>query len=726
MQADNQNDARFDYQGEQHTELFKLSFYQRDIAVITLNVTAKKQNWLNQEAVYYLNALLAQLSNWPLRGLVFISGKENSFVQGFGLTGLEQKSRDELYDFAQQSQELLQKIKKLSFPAVCAVQGTCFGLGLELALACDYRLAADDLETRFSMPQVKSGLLPFAGGCHLLAQQIGLKAGLLMLLSGNKISARDALAKNLLDEIVPRAMLFQIACRYIRGEAMSASQKVKSGYHHLTGYFTGKSESIPWLRRHIIEQVEQQIWLKSFDHYPATKAILDLFKRQQQDVPSAVRESFVTLFHDKTSAMLRKMERTNREMRHQYHDLQSDGKIKKVAVLGSGFMGAGIAYITAARAGLPVRIKDINPDGVQKALRLSYLLLQKEVEQGHLPYGKLRQKIYLISGGERFIGKQTADIVIEAVYEDLQLKQNLIEESENYYDQNTIFASNTLTLPIAAIASKARRPQNVIGVHYFTPVSQRRMVEIVPHPTTSPQTIAKAISLVIEQGQVPLLVKDSPGFFINRIMIPYLLEAFYCVLDGEAVGTIDRALQEFGFKCGPLAMIDEMGLDILVKALPSLQRAFGERFAPPPKVDYLLRNERKGRKNRRGFYLYHSRSGDRTQVDKSVYQVLEVIAENNLEPEQIVRRCLLMLLNEAAYCAQEGVITNLDEGNVASVLGMFFPEFRGGIYAYIDDIGAETIVAELELLQRQHGERFRPCEWLRQRAEQANSAQETA
>lgn len=409
-------------------------------------------------------------------------------------------------------------------------------------------------------------------------------------------------------------------------------------------------------------------------------------------------------------------------MRHQYHDLQDAGEIKKVAVLGSGFMGAGIAYITAARASLPVRIKDINPDGVQKALRLSYLLLQKEVELGHLPYGKLLQKIYLISGGERFIGKQRADIVIEAVYEDLQLKQNLIEESENYYDNDTIFASNTLTLSIAEIASKAQRPQNVIGVHYFTPVNQRRMVEIVPHQTTSQATIAKAIKLVIEQGQVPLLVKDSPGFFINRILIPYLLEAYYCVLDGEAVGTIDRALQEFGFGIGPLAMIDEMGLDILIKALPKLERCFGGRFAPPKKVDNLLLNDRKGRKNRRGFYLYHSRIGDRTQVDKSIYQVLEITVENNLEPEQIVRRCILMMLNEAAYCLQENIITNQNEGNVASVLGMFFPEFRGGIYAYLDEIGAQTIVAELMLMVEQHGERFQPCEWLVTRAAQQAEA----
>lgn len=721
MQVEHQQQLEFNYQGEHHSELFKLSFYQQDIAVITLNMVAKKQNWLNQDVIYYLSALIKQIESWPLRGLVFISGKQDSFVQGFSLSGLEQKTNAGLVDFSRQSQMLMISIKNLKFQSVCAIQGSCFGLGLELALACNYRLAAEDFNTRFSMPQIRSGLLPFAGGCHLLAEKIGLKPSLQILLSGEKLSVKMALDKGLIDEIVPKAVLFKAACRYLQQDGVTAVQKVKRGYHRLCF----KSEHIMWLRRYLIEQIEQQNWLKSFDNSPAARAILDLFKYRQESSLVAIEESFARLFMDTTSVVLRKMERTNREMRHQYYDLQSESKIKKVAVLGSGFMGAGIAYITAARANLPVRIKDINPDGVQKALRLSYLLLRKEVDQGNLAYGKLLQKIHLISGGERFIGRQTADIVIEAVYEDLALKQTLIEESEKYYDENTIFASNTLTLSIAEIASKAQRPQNVIGVHYFTPVSQRRMVEIVPHPTTSQHTIAKAISLVIEQGQVPLLVKDSPGFFINRILIPYLLEAFYCLLDGEAVSTIDRALQEFGFKSGPLAMIDEMGLDILVKALPKLEKSLGLRFSPPPKVDYLLRNDRKGRKNRRGFYLYHSQSGDRTQVDKSIYQVLEVTAENNLEPEQIVRRCLLMLLNEAGYCAQEGVVTRLDEGNVASVLGMFFPEVRGGIYAYITEVGAPTIVAELELMVEQYGERFRPCTWLIQQAQLAGRVNRT-
>ena len=716
LATDNLTQENFDYQNEPHSHLFTLNFFQ-DIAVITINVVAKKQNWLRRDFVRYLPPLLEKLESKPVRGIIFISAKPDSFVQGFALSGLEQKNEAELYDFSQQCQNLTTQIKQLKIPTLCAIQGSCFGFGLELALACDYRVATDDLETCFSMPQVKSGILPFAGGCDLLTARIGLKQGLLMLLSGQKCGVRSALKKGLIDEIVPKAILFQVACDYIYGNT-PALRSVKNRYQK----WVLKRENITWFRRYLIEQIEQQVWLKAFDNYPATKVILTLFKQRQENQPSAESECFAKLFQDKTSKVLRKVERTNREMRHQYHDLQDAGEIKKVAVLGSGFMGAGIAYITAARASLPVRIKDINPDGVQKALRLSYLLLQKEVELGHLPYGKLLQKIYLISGGERFIGKQRADIVIEAVYEDLQLKQNLIEESENYYDNDTIFASNTLTLSIAEIASKAQRPQNVIGVHYFTPVNQRRMVEIVPHQTTSQATIAKAIKLVIEQGQVPLLVKDSPGFFINRILIPYLLEAYYCVLDGEAVGTIDRALQEFGFGIGPLAMIDEMGLDILIKALPKLERCFGGRFAPPKKVDNLLLNDRKGRKNRRGFYLYHSRTGDRTQVDKSIYQVLEITVENNLEPEQIVRRCILMMLNEAAYCLQENIITNQNEGNVASVLGMFFPEFRGGIYAYLDEIGAQTIVAELMLMVEQHGERFQPCEWLVTRAAQQAEA----
>ena len=391
--------------------------------------------------------------------------------------------------------------------------------------------------------------------------------------------------------------------------------------------------------------------------------------------------------------------------------------IENVAILGSGFLGAGIAYVTAYHAHLPVRIKDIHLNEIQKALQRTATLLQREVEQGNLSSGRMRQTMQLISGGERFIGKPNADFVIEAVYEDVALKRQMIREAFDYFGENIVYATNTSTLSIAEIARDAPRPENVIGFHYFSPVAERKMLEIIPHAASSEHTIATAIHFAIQQGKIPLLVADKPGFFVNRILTPYLLEAIQCVIDGEAIEFVDRSLQEFGFKIGPLALIDDMGLDVLVASLPNLIERLGERFTPSPRIQYLIENERKGAKNNRGFYLYNLHTGERKEEDGSIYHTLEIVTANELESEQIVRRCILMMINEACYCLQEGVIQSTDEGNVASVLGAFFPDFRGGIYAYIKKVGAQNIVVELNEHVRLYGERFTPCEWLLNKAE---------
>lgn len=340
------------------------------------------------------------------------------------------------------------------------------------------------------------------------------------------------------------------------------------------------------------------------------------------------------------SKALRKLQANIRAMKYQYKTHIQAREVKKVALLGGGYMGAGIAYITANRANIPVTIKDIHPQGIQKALQQSYLLLKKEVDEGRLSYGEMQQHMQLINGGERFIGIPIADFIIEAVYEDLDLKKEMVKKSQDYYSDKAIFATNTSTLSIKDIATDAKFPENIIGFHYFSPVYQRKMLEIIPHNATSEKTIATAITFALQQQKIPLLVSDTPGFFINRILTPYLLEAIYCLIDGEAIEFIDNSLREFGFQIGPLEMIDDMGLDILEKSLPSLESAFGTRFSPPKKIINLIQNDRKGVKNNRGFYLYHSTTQERLSEDKSIYHVLEVIASNDLESEQIIRRCL--------------------------------------------------------------------------------------
>ncbi|PJG85185.1 3-hydroxyacyl-CoA dehydrogenase NAD-binding domain-containing protein [Conservatibacter flavescens] len=689
---------------------------QDQIGIVTIDSPNKPYNLLKANFIEALREILGTVLHQQLKGILFVSAKEENFVRGFDLSELEQKNSAELAQFSAQAQEVLREIECLKIPTVAAIHGDCYGLGLELALACNIRVASSDFCTQFALPQVRSGIVPFAGGVWRLTQCVGLKSATELLLTGNKIHAKTALDLGLVHDVVTKNILMSTALSYFTSPQQPHSVLPRT--RQWLKQIQSAVEKYPISREYLLERVENKVALKAFDNSPVTESLIKVLKEcDAKSMLDAEKNAFVSLFFSEQSRVLRHLEYTTRAMKNQYRQRANVRDVKSVAILGSGFMGAGIAYITAHRANIPVRIKDIHPDGIVKALHWTYSLLQKAVIDGALSVGRMRQQMQLISGGERFIGKSSADMVIEAVYEDLALKQQMVQESEKYYGDNIVFATNTSTLSIAEIASVAKRPDNVIGFHYFNPVSHRKMLEIIPHEETSEQTIATAIHFAIQQGKIPFLVADSPGFFVNRVLTPYLLEAIHCIIDGEAVEFIDRALQEFGFDIGPLMMIDESGLDVLVKSLPRLQEKLGTRFTLHEKIHLLIENDRKGVKNRRGFYLY-DKDENRTGVDKSIYHVLEVITSNDLETEQVARRCLLMMLNEAAYCLQENVISSVEEGNVASVLGAFFPSFRGGIYAYMDKIGAKNIVAELLHHVALYGERFTPCEWLIRKAEQ--------
>ncbi|MFC0322587.1 3-hydroxyacyl-CoA dehydrogenase NAD-binding domain-containing protein [Gallibacterium melopsittaci] len=699
---------------------FTLSIDEQQVATLLINVQDKRRNVLSADFVSQLDNLLTSLPA-ETKGLILQSAKENNFIQGFDLNSLIGKSDLQLEAFLTQVHQLIEKIQNLPFPTVAVIHGACYGIGLELALACRYRIASDNIHTQFAMPQVRSGIVPFANGISYLVERVGLKNALSFLLSGDKFDVHTMQSLNCVDEVVPVSLLTVTAYEYFGKQNFVAKTLSQTAvlWQKVQHYLHNNMLS----RRFLFDAAENKEWLGPIDNYPAMSRIIEILKQPTQlERLAAEKRAFIELFNSENSRVLRDLEQTKRAMRLQYETRGNVRDVNKLAIIGGGFMGAGIAYITVRNARIPVRIKDIHPSGITKALHMTHSLLQREVSKQLLSSGEMQQMMYLISGGERFLAAPDADFVIEAVYEELEVKQRVLQESEVFYSENTIFASNTSTLSIADIASVANRPENVIGFHYFSPISQRKMLEIIPHEKTSEKTIATAIHFAIQQGKIPLLVADKPGFFVNRILIPYLLEAFYCLCDGEAVDFVDRALQEFGFEVGPLAMLDDFGLDLLAKMLPNLERYYGKPFAVPAKLGNLLRDDRKGRKNRRGFYLYNSQTEERTMVDKSIYYVMETISENNLESEQVVRRCILMMLNEAARCLQEGVISSQDEGNMASVLGLFFPEFRGGIYAYMQYIGATSIVKALNEHVILYGDRFQPCEWLLEQAAKEQQA----
>lgn len=695
------------------TPIFNLEIDDNRIAVVTIS-GEETYNWLPESFIDELRDIIGAVIYQQARGVIFTSANPNSFIKGFQLTQLQAKSDEQLKAFSREAQAVMRELNTLKMPVVAAIHGVCFGIGLELALACDYRFASEEMGTQFAMPQIRSGILPFASGTQRLTRLVGLQNAVFLLLSGKKIGAERALQIGLVDKLLPAGNVFETAYQLLLDNRL---QKIdhKKPLARLKQW-RKQLEGTLFIRERYLDYVENRVWNRVFGNYPAVGELLELLKQPRFKEGLALeQEALVKLLRTEQAEVLINLKRTERKMKQQYHHQAMSQEVAQVTVLGSGFMGAGIAYLTANNAKVPVRIKDIHPAEIQKALKTCYDFMQKAVMKKTLSHGEMIQRMNLITGGERLVAAKSTDFIIEAVYEDLELKQQMVAESESYYGENTIFATNTSTFAIKDIAAKAQRPENVIGLHYFSPVTKRQIVEIVPHEKTSEKAISTAIHFAIKQGKVPLLVADKEGFFINRVLTPFLLEAIQCIVEGEGIEFIDRSLQEFGFKLGPLAMIDDMGLDLIVKSNPAMLSELGSRFALPESVQHLIDNERKGRKNKRGFYLYDSK-GSRTQEDKSIYHVMETITRNDLESEDIARRCILRMINEACWCLQDNVIRSTEEGNVASVLGMGFPDFRGGIYAYIEKVGAKEIVSQLHKHVIRYGDRFTPCDWLLARA----------
>ncbi|MFW9302035.1 3-hydroxyacyl-CoA dehydrogenase NAD-binding domain-containing protein [Glaesserella parasuis] len=701
----------------QYISPFHVEIDDNRIAIVRIDVKGKSQNWLPEPFIEDLRDVMGSVIYQQARGVIFVSGKTKGFIQGYDPDYLRGKNDEQLKTLSHNAQLVMREINTLKMPVVAVIDGGCYGVGLELALACDYRIASEESYTKFAMPQIRSGILPFAGGTQRLPRLVGLQNAVTMLLSGQKIGVEKALKIGLVDKLIPASNLFETAYQLLLNHKV---QKIdyKNPLDNVKKW-RKQLEGNKFIREKYLAHIENRVWDKAFGNYPAVEEMLALLKEPHFKAGLALEQNaLVKLMHTEQAQVLMNLKQTERAMKEQYQHLAQVRDVQQVTVLGSGYMGAGIAYLTANNAQIPVRIKDIHPSEIQKALQTCYGLMQKAVSKKQLSHGEMIQRMNLITGGERLVAAKSTDFIVEAVYEKLELKQQMVQESENYYDENAIFATNTSTFAIRDIASVAKRPENVIGLHYFSPVTKRPMVEIIPHEKTCQRAVSTAIHFAIQQGKIPMFVADKEGFFINRILTPFLLEAIECLSEGEGIEFIDRALQEFGFKIGPLAMIDEIGLDIIVKSNPAMVSELGKRFALPTVIERLTGDDRKGRKNKRGFYLYDTR-GARTQEDKSIYHTMETIMRNDMEAEDIARRCVLRMLNEACWCLQDQVIRSTDEGNVASVFGVDFPDFRGGVYAYINKIGAKELVRQLRKHTQQYGERFTPCEWLVERAEKA-------
>jgi 3-hydroxyacyl-CoA dehydrogenase/enoyl-CoA hydratase/3-hydroxybutyryl-CoA epimerase len=688
------------------------------IAVLTLDVPNAAVNTFARSVREEFTAAIDRLErDDTIRAAVVRSGKPDVWVAGADIEeflGIETSSQAEA--LSRDGHALLERLEKLRVPVVAAINGACLGGGLEAALASAYRIASDSPKTVFALPEVQLGLIPGAGGTQRLPRLVGLEAALDMILTGRNIRARKALQMGLVHELVHPAILDDIAMDRARALADGTLKRGAPSGAHGTRHLLLDENRVG--RALVLRQARERILARTRGHYPAPLAALDVIATgYAQGTERGFREEarlFGELAVSEVSRQLVFLFFATTALKKDPgvpEPAPPPAAVRKIAILGAGFMGAGIASI-AAQQGTLVRLKDADPGRVGKGLAAVREVLRDRLTKKQITRLELEDYMSLVGGTVDYSGFRNVDLVIEAVFEDLGVKQAVLKETESVTRPDVIFASNTSTIPIARLAAVSSRPQRVIGMHFFSPVPKMPLLEVIVTPETNREVTTTVVGYGKTLGKTVIVVNDAPGFFANRILAPYINEAGILLDEGVAIDAVDRALVEFGFPVGPITLIDEVGLDIAGKSGAIMLEAFGSRMAPSQSLIRVVAAGRTGRKGKKGFYKYDE-NGKKRGVDPSVYELLPTGMQRMEVPaDEIQRRCVLAMVNEAARCLQEGILRSSRDGDVGAVFGIGFPPFRGGPFRYVDSLGAERVVRALEGLNTDRAPRFAPAQLL--------------
>ena len=711
------------------TQAFRWHRRDDDVVVLTLDVPGESQNTLKEEFAAELEGLFAELQEAEgVRGIVLISGKPDTFLAGADIEMLRrQTDAPSIEALSRAGQDAMNRLAALPIPVVCAIHGPCLGGGLELALACTSRIATDDPKTVLALPEVQLGLLPGAGGTQRLPRLIGIPAALDMMLTGRRVRARKAKKMGIVDDVVPKSILLEAAVARALSLAGKARrplpQRANAPLPQRVQTFLMEENALG--RTLVFQQARKTLQKKTRGNYPAPERIIDA-------VELGMSEGFETgLRYEARFFGELGVSPEARQLMNIFFamtDLKKDSGVKnkrvkpapiqRVGVLGAGLMGAGIAYVSVDQADWDVRMKDRDGEGLARGMQTIGKIFSSKVRRGSLTAREAERQVARITTTTDMSGLASCDVVIEAVFEDLALKHQVLREVEASTGPETIFGSNTSSIPIHKIAEASSRPGNVIGLHYFSPVEKMPLLEIVVTDQTRDKVIATCVQLGKDQGKTVIVVRDGVGFYTSRILSPYMNEAAQVLAEGVAIDAIDAALMDWGFPVGPMTLLDEVGLDVAEKVGRIMIEAFGDRMTPPAVMEKLTQEGRKGRKNQKGLYTYGK---GKKAPDTSVYSALGVSGQTKVDPSQLAERCALLMVNEAVRCLEEGILRSPRDGDIGAIFGLGFPPFLGGPFRYVDTLGARAVVDKLRQLEDTHGHRFAPAERLRDMAERGGS-----
>lgn len=698
---------------------------ERDDGLLVVRLRGPgKVTTLSRGMLEALEDLTSRLEKLPTaRGAVWIGDKPSGFMAGADLKELL-AAWEEAADAAEKSriaqeavgrcQTIFNRIEGLPYPTVAAIHGACLGGGFELALACDARMACDDSKTSVGLPEVNLGLIPAAGGTQRLTRLVGMSNAMDLILAGKRLDATRAHKKGLVDRLAPGRALLSEALLLLE---QLAAGKVDLKRKKRLALPMRVMEAVGWGRDVIENKAIEAVQAKTKGHYPAPVKAAELiaFAADGNDLEEGLRrerEAFGELASGDVARHLIGVFFLMERGKNSSPVACDPGPYATVGVVGAGFMGSGVAQLAASK-GHRVYLKDRDEKSLGRGMKTCGDLFRKMEKIGKLGGGGARVAMGRIRPSLAYRDLRGCDLVVEAVFEEASLKREVLTAVEAAVPDHCVIATNTSGIPLAEISSALRRPENFVGMHFFSPVHKMPLLEIVRAAETSEVALQTAVRAGQAWGKTVIVVRDGQGFFTTRVLGLYLVEAFRQMMEGAEIATVDRALERFGWPVGPFKLMDEVGIDVGVHVSTGLRGAFPDRVPEVGPLQGLVKAGRLGRKVGKGFYLYDKSKGE---VDRSVYRDLPGRrSTSSRDAIAITDQIMAVLVNEAVLCLQEGILASPEDGDTGMIMGLGFPPFRGGLFRWVDEVGPERFVKTLETLAGE-GVGSGPCELLQKHA----------
>jgi len=693
---------------------FHFEMLQNNIGQLTFDLPDERINKFSTQVMQELDTSLDDLAkNADLKCLLICSAKKNIYIVGadikeiITITDLEKG-----ISVSNLGQKVFSKITDLPYPTIAVIDGACMGGGTEMSLACTYRLATDNPGTKIALPEVNLGLFPGWGGTQRLPRLIGLQRALDLILTGRTLNGIRAYRQGVVDKVIPKEQVREMALKFALDVVNGVDVlKLSRSRRKQKGLLPPLLEKNPLGRAIVYRIAKKNVLIKTKGHYPAPleaiKAIKGGFRKSLPKGLKIESQLFGHLIISSISKNLIKIffwtEAVKKENGIKNPDVEIK-PVKKAASLGAGVMGGGVAQLFASRD-IPIRVKDINYDAVSKAYNQAASVLKGKLKRRRISKLEFQHILGKITGTIDYSGFKSVDLIVEAIVEDIEIKKSVFRELENYIDNNTIVVSNTSSLRINDMATAFKYPQRFAGMHFFNPVHMMPLVEVIRGKDTSDITLSTTFQLAKRLGKTPIVVGDGPGFLVNRLLLPYMVEAVSLLEKGQKPEKIDRAMEKFGMPMGPIELFDEVGIDIATKVAKILSLSMGDRMAESKLLDELVKDNRLGKKTNLGFYKYE---GKKKISDPAINSYIKIKERVQLNNEDLINRMVYPMINEAARCLDEKIASRPQDVDVGMIFGTGFAPFKGGLLSFADCEGISKVYETLQSLAESDHDRFKP------------------